>query len=1022
MNNLKRVLSLGLAGTMLTGMMMVGASAANKEFTDADEITHVEAVNSMAALGVIAGKDTGAFDPDGTVTRAEMAKIICVMLSGGEDPTLGTKTVPTYSDIKGHWAESYIEYCSSIGIIAGQGDGTFGPDATVTGSAAAKMFMVALGYDSDVFGFTGIDWSINVNREASNAKLYDEIKGVDVSAGLSRDNAAQMAYNALDAKVMNKTYDKVQSNGEISYNYELSTTESFLNKYFDAHTFIGTYTGNYDSGASSNKGEVAVYGKLDNATAESPKTVATFPSDMDITNIGEEVKIIFKDGKGGSANKPDKKDTIYGVFNTGTTTVYEVTKADIQDAESTTKIKFGGVKYDIDTANGVEVVVNYITDAPTTYTNAATLQSSVLKFQSVDTIKFVTNEDGKINAAYITEYYAGKVSGVTSSKVTISGVGAIEIEDNDIFEGIAKDDVVAYTRFYDTNKDDAFFTVTKTESVEGELTGYKQDGGLYVNVVVDGTTYKIEGKPAAIANLTDDAITAPASGNIGDTVRVFLVNGMAVAVQSIDQTGGKYAMITEVSATGTLGSTMDPIKVSVLLPDGTEQTLNIHKDSVKNGASAAVARGDVPAGTLVEYSSISNGTIKLKSVAGQVANSGATAAITATDAAGNARAWDKTAKTLTYATTSTAVASSDAALFILVDKNANGTWDAGEDFFAYNMRGVGNINNTATNGVKVAYYLKDGQAVAAYMVLTAKPGSSTADTLYGIVTGYNGTRTLNDDTYYQYTVAVGRDEDVVVNVDDASTLAAGDLIMFDEATDTKYTGNDGTKNSTGDITHLVTATGTPEAKSDIIAVKDYNESNRLLTYYTDLARPSVTGEFTGTMASITVDKDVKIVYVNAKDNEAGEEVGVGAFDASTGYANAVFHTDDDGIVDAILVETSGKANLDKYGSGKNAATTNFGGTAVVTLGAAPSISASAGANAAYTTAYSNATPAVGAEFNVTVTLAGAIDAANSKETVSITYNGETKTVDFTAAGSKSVTFTAAAGQTAVTATATGTPV
>ena len=1022
MNNLKRVLSLGLAGTMLTGMMMVGASAANKEFTDADEITHVEAVNSMAALGVIAGKDTGAFDPDGTVTRAEMAKIICVMLSGGEDPTLGTKTVPTYSDIKGHWAESYIEYCSSIGIIAGQGDGTFGPDATVTGSAAAKMFMVALGYDSDVFGFTGIDWSINVNREASNAKLYDEIKGVDVSAGLSRDNAAQMAYNALDAKVMNKTYDKVQSNGEISYNYELSTTESFLNKYFDAHTFIGTYTGNYDSGASSNKGEVAVYGKLDNATAESPKTVATFPSDMDITNIGEEVKIIFKDGKGGSANKPDKKDTIYGVFNTGTTTVYEVTKADIQDAESTTKIKFGGVKYDIDTANGVEVVVNYITDAPTTYTNAATLQSSVLKFQSVDTIKFVTNEDGKINAAYITEYYAGKVSGVTSSKVTISGVGAIEIEDNDIFEGIAKDDVVAYTRFYDTNKDDAFFTVTKTESVEGELTGYKQDGGLYVNVVVDGTTYKIEGKPAAIANLTDDAITTPASGNIGDTVRVFLVNGMAVAVQSIDQTGGKYAMITEVSATGTLGSTMDPIKVSVLLPDGTEQTLNIHKDSVKNGASAAVARGDVPAGTLVEYSSISNGTIKLKSVAGQVANSGATAAITATDAAGNARAWDKTAKTLTYATTSTAVASSDAALFILVDKNANGTWDAGEDFFAYNMRGVGNINNTATNGVKVAYYLKDGQAVAAYMVLTAKPGSSTADTLYGIVTGYNGTRTLNDDTYYQYTVAVGRDEDVVVNVDDASTLAAGDLIMFDEATDTKYTGNDGTKNSTGDITHLVTATGTPEAKSDIIAVKDYNESNRLLTYYTDLARPSVTGEFTGTMASITVDKDVKIVYVNAKDNEAGEEVGVGAFDASTGYANAVFHTDDDGIVDAILVETSGKANLDKYGSGKNAATTNFGGTAVVTLGAAPSISASAGANAAYTTAYSNATPAVGAEFNVTVTLAGAIDAANSKETVSITYNGETKTVDFTAAGSKSVTFTAAAGQTAVTATATGTPV
>ena len=96
MNNLKRVLSLGLTGAMLSGMMLVGASAADyKDFTDKDEIKNTEAVSTMTLLGVIAGKDTGAFDPAGTVTRAEMAKMITVALHGGKDPVLGIKSTPS---------------------------------------------------------------------------------------------------------------------------------------------------------------------------------------------------------------------------------------------------------------------------------------------------------------------------------------------------------------------------------------------------------------------------------------------------------------------------------------------------------------------------------------------------------------------------------------------------------------------------------------------------------------------------------------------------------------------------------------------------------------------------------------------------------------------------------------------------------------------------------------------------------------------------------------------------------------
>ena len=101
MRNLKRALSLVMAMAMLIGMMTIGASAVSaSDFTDADEVVNTEAVSVLTTLNVINGKEDGSyFDPTGIVTRAEMAKMITVALHGGEEPVLGTKTNPSYSDI-----------------------------------------------------------------------------------------------------------------------------------------------------------------------------------------------------------------------------------------------------------------------------------------------------------------------------------------------------------------------------------------------------------------------------------------------------------------------------------------------------------------------------------------------------------------------------------------------------------------------------------------------------------------------------------------------------------------------------------------------------------------------------------------------------------------------------------------------------------------------------------------------------------------------------------------------------------
>ena len=311
MRNLKRALSLALAAMMLIGMMVVSAGAATKDFTDKDEIQHSEAVNTLVALNVIAGKGDGsAFDPTGTLTRAEMAKLVTYVLNGGVEPVLGTKVTPTYSDIKGHWAEAYIEYCTSMNIIVGDGTGKFNPEGTLTASQCAKMLLTAMNYKDDVFGFVGNSWEINVNREANAAGLYKELGSIQASQPISRDNAAQMVYNAIQSKTMRLSWQQDMTTGQITQVYNLTGDPLFVDK-FGGKIFIGTFVGNKATGApGALDGEITVNGRLDSESDPTDNSNAHFPADLDLSNIGEQVKVLFKDGTGGTAGDPDKKDTI----------------------------------------------------------------------------------------------------------------------------------------------------------------------------------------------------------------------------------------------------------------------------------------------------------------------------------------------------------------------------------------------------------------------------------------------------------------------------------------------------------------------------------------------------------------------------------------------------------------------------------------------------------------------------------------------------------------------------------------
>ena len=209
---MKKFLSLVLALVMTMSLVTISAGA--KDFTDDDKIAYDEAVSVLSEIGVVDGYADGNFNPDVTLNRGQAAKIICNLILGPTTAAaLAADTAP-YSDVPvDHHFSGYIAYCSQQGIISGYADGTFRPAGTLTGYAFMKMLLGALGYDSDVEGYTGANWSIAVAKQALNAGLdngNDEFAG---TKAVTREEACLYAFNALKATMVDYSSKVEVNNG-----------------------------------------------------------------------------------------------------------------------------------------------------------------------------------------------------------------------------------------------------------------------------------------------------------------------------------------------------------------------------------------------------------------------------------------------------------------------------------------------------------------------------------------------------------------------------------------------------------------------------------------------------------------------------------------------------------------------------------------------------------------------------------------------------------------------------------------
>ena len=556
MRNLKRTLSLALAALMLMGMMVVSAGAASKDFTDKDEIKHSEAVEVMVALNVISGKNDGSyFDPNGTLTREEMAKVISFVMNGGVEPVVGTKVTPTYSDIKGIWSEKYIEYCTSMGIINGDGAGKFNPTGTLTAEQAAKMFLTAMGYNANVFGFTGNSWAINVGRYANEAGLYKNLGDVVPSQPISRDDACQMAYNAIQATMMKRTWTQDLQTGELTESYqpwvENGVSHTLLGEKFDGAIKVGFLTGyNYDSNKKTWTYSFAANTAFGTTiTVTNPITVGSLKSSVDYTGLfGQQVKVIYD---------TTTNDVVYGIYANESKVLAEGYTGNLPSsiAAADESISFAGTTYKLDSTAATTGVYN---------TNNATKVNDLKDLNNTSalaSVRLIDNDsDTKVDAVVVTPHTVAKVSYVGTTSITVdSGIGAHDLDDIAIYNGVAKDDYVLYTA--SARSATQVPTFEKLDVATGTITGTKAGN----NFLVDGEW---------LVNTTGTTL------NVNDTINYIALGGRIyyAKVTTSGSTGADaLAMVYNVGIKAPTGVTGKSLEASMIFSDGTKKTVTIDK-------------------------------------------------------------------------------------------------------------------------------------------------------------------------------------------------------------------------------------------------------------------------------------------------------------------------------------------------------------------------------------------------------------------------------------------------------------
>jgi len=193
---MKRLTSILLILMLLLTVAPTSILAARTSFSDVSKSDYyAQAAEELAEAGILTGYLDGTFGAAKSITRAEMAAVVCRMIDM-EDVAKDEKGKTDFDDVSSaHWASGYINVASDEGIINGDGDGKFRPEDNVKFEEAIKMVVCALGFGDDV-EVDPKDWSAAYLAIADEEGISENLKGRKGKAA-TRGDVAVMAFNGL---------------------------------------------------------------------------------------------------------------------------------------------------------------------------------------------------------------------------------------------------------------------------------------------------------------------------------------------------------------------------------------------------------------------------------------------------------------------------------------------------------------------------------------------------------------------------------------------------------------------------------------------------------------------------------------------------------------------------------------------------------------------------------------------------------------------------------------------------------
>ena len=458
MRNLKRALSLGLTATMISGLMVMGSSAAS--YADVTSKQNEEAIEVLKTVGIMVGDENGKFNPDAKVTRNEMAVVMCNLL----DYTVASyKGTSPFTDVP-EWAEPYVAACYTNGITSGYDAKTYGGSDTVTTGQAALMLLKALGYFQYSADF-GSDWLVETTKNGSTAGLFDGV-ATGAKEALTRNDVAQMVLNALEADLV-----KAEKNGS-----DVQVGDIVISG--------GKAT--YDS----RTGTDSKYAKIDSTKVDGKYTI----------QLGEDLydgDLVKADGADDDFGRPSVKWTYenkeIGTYADDADAVYTATveKQDLYDlvgSDVYNDLKNGDADFTV-VVDGVAQKVNlsdYIVK-----NNDDDAGKDVIK-KGATTEVFIDDDSNDVVIAVINSYVA-QVDGDYDKndeelELDILDEAFVDVKDTtlssddfDYLDSYSDEDYVLITV---ANKE--IKTIDLAETVEGKVTAYTEKK----NVTVDGTKYE----------------------------------------------------------------------------------------------------------------------------------------------------------------------------------------------------------------------------------------------------------------------------------------------------------------------------------------------------------------------------------------------------------------------------------------------------------------------------------------------------------------------------------------------------